>query len=124
MAYIFDDDKSKIPVDDALQTEVNNLSTRLGSITTLEVNVAAGASKRFYCTGYARATILIQSANGNANGIVNVNCENGATVTLTKLVGATNQYLEWNIDGSFKITNSSGSIARYEFLIYNGSISE
>ena len=124
MAYIFDDDKSKIPVDDDLQAQVDSLATRIASLSILEVNAAAGAVKKFRCRGYTRATIFVQSANGAANGIVNVNCENGTTVTPTKIAGATNQYIEWNIDGTFKITNSSGSIARYEILCYNGSIEE
>ena len=120
MAYLFEEDKGKIPVDSDIQNQVD----ALGGLKFMKRSIPAGDRVSFFLDAGTRATIITQSANGAANGIINVNVDSSGWVMTTKLVGASNIPTTHAITGNLIVQNPTSSYLLLAIFIYAGEIEE
>lgn len=120
MAYLFEEDKGKIPVDSDIQNKVD----ALGGLKFMKKSIPGGDRAVFFVDAGTRATIITQSANGAANGVININVDSSGWVMETKLVGASNISITHAINNSFEIRNTTTSYVVLAIFIYAGEIEE
>lgn len=121
MAYMFDEDKSMVNMDDDAQAQITALGNALGSLKVKIAAIDAGEEKYFTCTNGTRATIILQSASTNGNGMSNINCSSNSSVNVANMIAATGNYV-FGGTGQFVIRNQTSVATVAAIFIYTGEV--
>ena len=122
MAYIFDEDKSKIETRDDIQEQVNDLETALGNLKYKARGVEGGQEREFALLNGTRATLVCHSTDRNGNMIVNINCATNGSVTIRTLVDGGLQEVVTDGPRNLVIRNMTAVTAYWAMFIYSGDI--
>lgn len=125
MSFIFGNDKSKIKYNGDMASDLSALKAQVGNLKIVTKSAAGGsgstfASAEFYFNPSTRALLVCTSANGQANGLMNVYVDNSGWVSTFPLVGMSNQQTTHAITGQLKIENRTTSLCTYTLLVFAG----
>ena len=125
MSFLFGNDKSKIKYDGNMATDLAAIKEQVGNLKVIQKTVAGSSgsvygSATFFFNPLTRAMIVSNSANGQANGIMNVFVDSSGWVNTFPLVGMSNQQTTHAITGQLKIENRTSSTCMYTMFIFSG----
>ena len=133
MDFLFGPDNSKKTIPDSVinylqnvsgdvQGQLNSLKTAVGNLKYIAKAAEAGDRVTINLESGTRATMICQSVNSAANGILNINCDTSGITSVFNLFGASNQNIS---NGTNKIVIRNGATAYtvYALFIYTGGAS-